>query len=270
MLLWYSTPNSTSTFLILGVDQRPDEQGPTRTDTILLAQTDSHDASLLSIPRDLWLPQPNGITSRINTAVINGYDPGDVDAGPRYLAQTIEANFGFTVDSYFLLNFSGFVAIIDAAGGITVDVPEPLVDPAYPTQDFGTTTVRFQPGPQPMDGGRALIYVRTRHQDSDFGRAARQQQVLRALAHKLMQPSGWPRLPAVLAAARSAIQTDALIFDLPALVQLVRHLAAGDVETLVLNQNYTSPWTTDGGAAVLLPRWDAINPQVQLHFHRTQ
>jgi LCP family protein required for cell wall assembly len=223
-------------------------------------------AFLVSIPRDLWLPQPSGLTNRVNTAMFNGYDPTDAHAGPRYLAKTIEDNFGVPTSGYFVVNFAGFVDIIDAAGGITVDVPVLLEDNAYPTENFGTMSVRFEPGRQKMDGERALIYVRTRHQDSDFGRAARQQQVLGALARRLLAPSGWPRIPGVLAATLRAVQTDVSLLQVPALARFAVYVATNRSETAVLGREYTEPWTTETGAAVLLPNWDAIHRLFQQLF----
>ncbi len=262
LLVWLTGAGGPRTFLILGVDQRPGERYPTRADTILLAHVDParERAVLLSIPRDLWLPQPQGPANRINTAVPNGAEPDDIHAGPRYLAQTIQENFGIPIQGYVMVNFTGFVAVVDAAGGVTVDVPALLVDNAYPTPDFGVTQVRFQPGPQRLDGERALIYVRTRHQDSDFGRAARQQQVVQALARQLLRPSGWLRLPGVLAAALDAVQSDLGPWDVPALLRLGFYLATDRAQFVVLGREYTDPWTSPGGAAVLLPRWPAIRP----------
>ena len=262
LLVWFSGAGGPRTFLILGVDQRPEERYPTRADTILLAHVDPdrERAVLLSIPRDLWLPQPRGPANRINTAVPNGAEPDDIHAGPRYLAQTIQENFGIPVQGYVMVNFTGFVQVVDAAGGVTVDVPALLVDNAYPTPDFGVTQVRFEPGPQRLDGERALIYVRTRHQDGDFGRAARQQQLLQALARQLLQPRGWLRLPGVLAAALDAVQTDLGLWDVPALLRLAIYLATDRAQFVVLGREYTDPWTSPGGAAVLLPRWSAIQP----------
>ncbi len=262
LLVWVTGAGGPRTFLILGVDQRPEERYPTRADTILLAHVDPdrEQAVLLSIPRDLWLPQPNGPANRINTAVPNGAEPDDVHAGPRYLAQTIQENFQIPVQGYVMVNFTGFVQVVDAAGGVTVDVPTLLVDNAYPTPDFGVTQVRFEPGPQRLDGARALIYVRTRHQDGDFGRAARQQQVLQALARQLLKPAGWLRLPGVLAATLDAVQTDLGLGDVPALLRLGLYLATDRAQFVVLGRGYTDPWTSPGGAAVLLPRWSAIQP----------
>ena len=83
------------------------------------------------------------------------------------------------------INFDGFARVIDALGGVTIDVPRRIVDDAYPTADFGTVRIEFEPGPQRMGGARALIYARTRHADSDFERAGRQQQVIRAVVDEL-------------------------------------------------------------------------------------
>lgn len=262
--LWLTAPATPATFLILGVDQRSEESGPTRTDVILLAHSDPARgrAVLMSLPRDLWLEQPNGSPNRLNTAAFVGYDADDPHAGPRYLAQTLQRNFNLPVQGYLLVNFDGFTRVVDAAGGVNVDAPAPIVDTQYPTADYGVTTIRFDAGPQHLDGEQALIYVRTRHQDSDFGRAVRQQQVIQGLARTLLLPTGWLRIPGVTVAALSAAQTDLGLGEVGAWLQLMVYMATGRSESLVLGQDYTTPWTTPTGGAVLLPNWDAILPQV--------
>jgi polyisoprenyl-teichoic acid--peptidoglycan teichoic acid transferase len=91
------------------------------------------------------------------------------------------------------LNFAGFSALVDALGGITVDVPKRIVDNAYPTADYGVMRIEFAQGIQRMTGDQALIYARTRHADNDFGRNQRQQQVIQAAwavwSHQSFQPS---------------------------------------------------------------------------------
>jgi polyisoprenyl-teichoic acid--peptidoglycan teichoic acid transferase len=150
--------------------------------------------------------------------------------------------------------------VVDAVGGVEVDVPRTIVDPNYPTEDYGVQTIRFEAGPQQMDAERALIYVRTRHQDSDFGRAARQQQVIQAVASKMMQPQNWPRLPAVAVAVLRGVQTDVGLSGMASTLMAAYYLATGQVETVVLDQTYVTPWTTESGAYVLLPQWEAIRP----------
>lgn len=265
LLLAAAGRGDAHTFLITGVDQRAEETGPTRGDVILLLHVDpaTERTVLISVPRDLWLPQPNGNTNRINTALVAGFDSSDLDAGPRYLAQTITMNFGVEIDGYFLFNFAGFIEVIDAAGGVEVDVPATIVDTAYPTADYGVQTIRFEAGRQTLDGEAALIYVRTRHQDSDFGRAARQQQVVQALATRMMHPGNWLRIPAVLAALQRNAESDVSPAQWPQLALAASYLAAGQMETLVLDGAYVTPWVTESGAQVLLPRWEAIAPALR-------
>jgi polyisoprenyl-teichoic acid--peptidoglycan teichoic acid transferase len=259
-------PNQT--FLIIGMDQRPDESGPARSDVILLLHVDRErgQTALVSIPRDLWLQQPGGVTNRVNTAMVTGYTATDPHSAPRYLIRTLESNFRVPIDGYFLLNFDAFLHVVDAVGGVEVDVPTAIVDPAYPTEDYGVQTIRFDAGPQHLDAERALIYVRTRHQDSDFGRSVRQQQVIQALANKMMQPQSWPRIPAVVAAVWGSVQSDAGLSGTLSMAMAAYYLATGEVETLILNRDYVIPWTTEGGAYVLLPQWEVIRPTLDLLF----
>ena len=100
------------------------------------------------------------------------------------MRDTLESVFGVYLDGYIMVDFNGFTDVIDAMGGVVIDVPTQIVDDQYPTENYGTEVVRFMPGRQLMDGDRALKYVRTRHQDSDDGRRERQLQVLRAMFDK--------------------------------------------------------------------------------------
>ena len=190
--------------LIVGVDERSDhpEEG-VRSDTLIVAHLDTFGrwASLLSIPRDSRVNVRGVGETKINVAYGQGYadavglyGPGTTpqEGGMALAAQTVEQFLGLPargqrIDYVAQINFDGFAKIIDALGGITIDVPKPIVDDAYPTPDLGTRRVEFKPGPQPMDGATALIYARTRHADSDFDRAARQQQVMRAIVDKLRE-----------------------------------------------------------------------------------
>jgi LCP family protein required for cell wall assembly len=188
--------------LIVGVDERPGhpEEG-VRSDTLILVRLDALGrwAGMLSIPRDTRVDLPDVGPTKINVAYGQGYAgaeayyrPGTTpqQGGMAMAAQAVERLLqlperGQHVDAIAQINFDGFASVIDLLGGIDIDVPTLIVDDAYPTPDFGTTRIEFQPGLQHMDGATALIYARTRHADSDFGRAERQQQVLRAIATEL-------------------------------------------------------------------------------------
>ncbi|MEI8166636.1 MAG: LCP family protein [Chloroflexales bacterium] len=196
----FGSPLLGANVLLIGTDERPDhpEEG-VRSDTLILARLDAAGrwVSLLAIPRDsqVALPQVGLETTKINVAYGQGYAAAQAlyrpavtpqQGGMALAAQTVETFLGLPkrsmrVDFVATVNFAGFAGLIDALGGVTVDVPTYILDAAYPTEDFGVMRVEFQPGPQYMDGKTALIYARTRHQDSDFGRAERQQQVVRAI-----------------------------------------------------------------------------------------
>lgn len=217
-----ASPLLGTNLLVIGVDERPDnpEEG-VRSDTLILARLDAvgQRAALLSIPRDSQVELLDVGTTKINTAYGQGYARAEElfgagaqpqQGGMALTAQTVEGLLGLPqrglrVDYTAQVNFAGFVGLIDALGGVTVEVPFQIIDAEYPTPDFGITTVVFEPGVQQMDGERALIYARTRHNDSDFGRAQRQQQVINAIATKF-RGLGWfgriVALPALLGSVR--------------------------------------------------------------------
>jgi polyisoprenyl-teichoic acid--peptidoglycan teichoic acid transferase len=188
--------------LIVGVDERAGhpEEG-VRSDTLILVHLDAPGrwVSTLSIPRDTRVDLPDIGSAKINTAYGQGYASAEAlyrpgatpqQGGMALAAQAVERLLmlperGQHVDAIAQINFDGFAEVIDVLGGVDIDVPTLIVDDEYPTPDFGTTRIEFQPGIQHMDGATALIYARTRHPDSDFGRSERQQQVLRAILAKL-------------------------------------------------------------------------------------
>ncbi len=216
-----ATPLVGANVLLIGVDARADhpEEG-VRSDTLILARLDAAGrwVSLLSIPRDSQVELLDIGTTKVNVAYGQGYARAEELYGPStspeqggmaLAAQTVEQllnlrRHGMRVDYTAQVNFDGFAEVIDALGGISVDVPTAIVDDEYPTPDFGTMRVEFAPGPQRMDGARALIYARTRHADSDFGRAERQQQVLRAILHEF-QAKSWPGQVAAVPALLGAV-----------------------------------------------------------------
>jgi LCP family protein required for cell wall assembly len=261
-----SIPSPTN-ILILGIDRRPGQGYAVRTDTILLvhADTGSRRLVLLSIPRDLWVTIPGRGEGRINSAHVYA----ELDApgrGPYGAAETVSYNFGVAVDRSLRLDFDAFRDVIDAAGGIEIDVPTPVIDNAYPTADYGTMRIEIPAGFQHMDAETALQYARSRHGSSDFDRADRQQAILLALAKKLTKPTGWPMIPRVYQAFRGAVETDLSLRDLVRLLLAWRMAGEDGLETIVIDRALTTPHRTAQGAAVLLPRWELIQPLVQTVF----
>jgi len=190
-------PGTGINILLIGVDERPDhpEEG-VRSDTLIVVHLDTigRRVSLLSIPRDTRVELRDIGPAKINVAYGYGYAAAGklygegvtpAQGGMALTAETVGQFLDLPIHYTAQINFDGFARVIDALGGVTIDVPRRIVDDAYPTPDFGTVRVEFEPGPQRMDGARALIYARTRHADSDFGRAGRQQQVIRAVVDEL-------------------------------------------------------------------------------------
>ena len=254
--------------LVLGLDRRPQETHYiVRTDTMILATVnpDAPYVGMLSIPRDLYVTLPWGYLGRVNTAHVFAENdaPG---TGPAAAMETVRSNFGVDVHHYVRIDLAGFVRIVDALGGVDIDVPKALIDYEYPTYDYGTRTVEFQAGPQHMDGEAALAYARIRHGSSDFQRAERQQLVIKALFVQMLKPATWPRLPAVLAAVNESIDTDVDLLLALRLVPTLLRVGPEDLDSRVIQGDMVQPFTTEGGGAVQLPVWEAINPVLQEMF----
>ncbi len=236
--------------LVLGVDKRADG-GDQNADVIIVAHLDlvNHRLSGVSLPRDLEVEIPGIGPGKINGAYNDGVvaSPDDPVAGVAKIRDTIESLFGIPIDGYVLVDFSGFSDVVDAMGGITVDVPYEIVDTEYPTEDYGIQTIHFDPGPQNMDGAEALIYVRTRHADSDDARRQRQLDVIRAIFAQGKSIESIANADQVILSAGGAIQTS---FDLEQQLTLARiafEMTDGDIHLTTLGEPLLQPsWSEDG------------------------
>jgi LCP family protein required for cell wall assembly len=197
LLLSHST-----TILMLGTDNAAvgHREGDMHSDSILLLRTDPshHRLYYLSIPRDLQVPIPGSSTQKINAAFQIG--------GPALAIKTVRQFTGLEINHVMVVNFADFKDLIDALGGITVDVPKPIrsnrFDCPYSTQARCQQWQgwRFHKGSQHMNGQRALIYSRIRENmldpsENDVTRGARQQAVMDAVASKFTSPSTLVRMP---------------------------------------------------------------------------
>jgi LCP family protein required for cell wall assembly len=183
-------PKGSKNILLVGTDGRPaDEDNSIRTDTIVWVHLDgdTNRVSMMSFPRDLWVNIPGYGKNRINAAYSIGERKIRPGYGPALLKKTVGDLVGVPIDNFVMINFEGFKKVVDTLDGIYVDVPKAVDDPAYPTDDYRTIKIHFDAGRQIMDGERALQYARTRHQDSDFGRNQRQQQVLMAIFDRIRE-----------------------------------------------------------------------------------
>jgi LCP family protein required for cell wall assembly len=260
---WAGTIPRTNV-LILGLDRRPGQGSVVRSDTMILMTVypAGPRIALLSVPRDLYVEIPGYGTNRINTAHFWGENELE-GSGPVLAMQTVAQNFNVAVHHHVRVDFNGFRAIVDAVGGIDLVVERAIIDEGYPTEDYGTMRIEIPAGPQHMDGETALRYARTRHGSSDLDRASRQQQILTALARRLLEPKVWLRLPAVIQVVMENVETDMTAQDLLLLAPTLLRVGSDGIEQHVIGREMTEPWTTPTGGAVLLPRWEAIHPLVQ-------
>ena len=254
-------------FLLMGTDHREGETDLPRTDTMLVLTVDpkSRTAGLLSLPRDLWVTIPGYGSERINAAYELGEErkPG---GGPDLARKTVEQLLGVPIQHYALVGFGGFSKLVDQVGGVTVDVERPIKDDEYPDQDYSLRRIFFQPGLQRLDGETALWYVRSRHADSDFGRARRQQQFLLALRKQALQLNLLPKAPAIISNLAGSIQTDVRPQDAIALARLAKDIDVSRLTTRVIDESMTSHWITPAGAQVELPDRAAVKRTVQEVF----
>jgi LCP family protein required for cell wall assembly len=217
---------------------------------------------MLSIPRDLWVPLSSGGTAKIDAAYSYG--------GAAAAIATVENNFGVHIDNYIWIGLAGLVHVIDAIGGIDVVTQAPVMDDFYP-RDIGKGNpyaylrVAVMAGPQHLDGTNALQYVRSRHNDlqSDFGRSARQQQVLVALRAKatLISAADIPGLSVLL---RGQIKTDMGISRIASLMPVASSIDVRTIQQIVL----LPPYTHGCGCpqSYVVPVWGSIRQLVSTYF----
>jgi len=255
--------------VLLGSDHRPD--APTwRTDVMVVVAIEpaAKRVGIVAIPRDLWVTLPGFGENRINAADFIGEYYRASGGGPGLVKRTIAENLELPVDYYVRLDFGGFERIVDALGGVTVDVECPIeerfVDPASPT---GLTDVNIQPGVQTMNGRTALFYVRARHATSDYDRVRRQQRLLLALRQQVLNLDIVPKVPALWLALNDAVQTDLGLPEILALARLGVEVKTSDIHGVIIDQTLTQAATSPEGYAILLPEREKIRAAIANLFH---
>ena len=188
-----------NTILIMGVDERIDDVG--RSDTLMIATLDPNTdrAALLSIPRDTRVKIKGHDYDKINAAFAYG--------GEKLTESTVESFLGIDIDHYVIVNTNSFVRLIDAIGGIDINVEKRMYY-EDPWDDNGGLVIDIYPGEQHMNGEKAVTYVRYRDEEGDIGRVRRQQEFIAACIDKVTSPSIITKIPAIIREVIDAVQTD--------------------------------------------------------------
>lgn len=249
--------------LLVGVDRRPDPEEGVRSDTLILVHVNPAAgwAGMLAIPRDSVVQIPHVGMAKINFAYTYGYNNAEALYGPgtardaaggALAAETVAGFLGVKVDYVAQVDFRGFQRVVDTLGGIPIDVERPILDPSYPSEDFGYERLYIPAGLQVMDGELALRYARTRHSSSDFDRSRRQQQVLQAILHEVRDRGLLNQvalLPGLARDLQASVSTTLPLSDLDTLrglAALAQRLDPERVLTLSINPNDVAVVAEDG------------------------
>ena len=210
------------TVIIMGVDIRKDDVG--RSDTLMIATVDPRvdQATLLSIPRDTRVKIRGRGYDKINAAFAYG--------GVSLTQSTVENFLGINIDHYVKIDTSSFVKIIDAIGGVDIDVEKRMFY-EDPWDDNGGLVIDLYPGKQHMDGKTAVTYVRYRDSEGDIGRVKRQQAFMAACLDKVMSPEIVPRIPKILREIIDAVETDMSLRQLLEVAGALKAAAQNGLET---------------------------------------
>jgi LCP family protein required for cell wall assembly len=257
-------PAQPFTVLLLGSDDDAKFAADRyNTQSMILLRIDPHakQATMLSIPRDLWVPIPGHGTGKISTAFQLG--------GSQLAVKAVESNFKIHIDDYVWIGLTGLVNLIDRIGGVDLLVTNPVMDDFYPADirskdPWAYHRVAVLPGAVHLDGAHALQYVRSRHGDlrGDFGRSERQQQLLVAIKGAHLNAAD---LPFLASAFNGEIKTSIGLDRMRQLLALAGQLGGSGVDRVVLVPPYTSEDVIAGQDAVI-PHWNLILPLVHRAF----
>ncbi len=208
--------------LLLGSDSRGEEHA--RADTIILVRLDPdrERISMLSIPRDTRVEIPGHGTDKINAANTLG--------GPSLMIETVRDLTDLPISHYVEVDFNGFKEIVDAIGGVEIDVPQRIYDPKAANYDSSAYVV--EAGPQELDGKHALTFVRSRNfPDGDFTRMQNQQIFLKALARQTLTIGNVFKLDGIVDATVENITTDLSVREMMGIANTFRNMDLAGIES---------------------------------------
>ena len=254
-----------------------------QTDIVVSIDTTTHEVDMLSFPRDFWLNIPGYGMGKLDMAFSDGGSLSHNMSGVDASRQTFQDDFGVPINFYAWVGLNGFVNVVNTVGGVDVDVTHPVVDDNYPDDVnnksgdvYAYEGIYIPDGPQHLDGPTALEYVRSRHADlnGDFGRSARQQQVLDALKLKLNNPSIISELPQIAKDLQGSVYTDMDTTKIFELMDFARGITASQIKHLTLGGGpYTQAGTVTlpgiGTEDVEFPQCGAIAPAINSFLHIT-
>jgi len=262
----------TTNFLLTGIGGKKHD-GSNLTDTIIVASLnyDKKTITMLSIPRDFYIKSKTFGNQKINSLYALARKKTNDKKGMETLQQTVTQITSIPTQYYIKIDFSGFEKIIDALGGVDINVEHRIYDPYYPKgETIKYETFIIEKGPQHLDGKTALKYARSRKTTSDFDRAKRQQQIIYAIKDKalnlniLTNPA---KIQTLFNSIADSIDTNISLPEIIELAKITKDFRKEDIIPIVLNDDpqscggllYTPIRDYFGGASVLLPAGNNFN-----------
>jgi len=254
---------SRVTVLLMGLDYSDWREGTTpHSDTMIMLSIDpiSKTASMLSIPRDIWISIPGFDHGRINEAYFNGEAYKLPGGGAELARQTVEQFIGVPVQYFAVVDFQAFIRIIDEIGGVKVHPDQPIKI----EKEGGAEEQILEPGRDyVIDGELALAYIRERHtQGGDVDRANRQQEVILSVKNQILRYDSLPGLvakaPVLYEEISSGIRTNLNLSEAIQLGVLALQLDVGNIKRGVINYEMVIPAKSPDGEAILKPIPDKI------------
>ena len=245
--------SETENILILGTDRRAGEAS-WRTDSIMIVGLDRTNgrAAILSVPRDLYLNLPAYGWARINQADYIGERVLKVDGGgPAYVSEVLSAELGIRTQHWVRIEMSGFSAVVDAVGGVTINLDCPFYEPIYNLDTQRWEYFTLPAGQVYLDGESAYWFVRLRLRESDIGRAKRQRQFLWALRERAVDARLILRLPQLWSAFNDTFTTDLTLLQMLDYARFGMDLEAQNVRATGITLRDLVSVVTPQGAQVL-------------------
>ncbi len=269
--------------LLIGADE---QGGGHNTDTLITVSIDpvTKQVAMFSLPRDtVDVPIPPGparnVWGRSYGGKINSFFaqnrrradlwPGnDRTRGYNALKAIIGELYDLDIRYFVEVNFNGFKKVVDAVGGVTINVQVPVVDDQFPGSTGRVQRLYIPSGIQHMNGEQALRYARSRHTSTDFDRGARQQRVLLSLQQQADPQALLPRLPELVEALKSAVRTDIPLDQLDELLGLASEVDTANIHSYVFAPPlYSQDTCNDSRGCVVLPKIPRIKEAVENAFN---
>lgn len=257
--------DKTTNILVMGSDRRVGAPN-WLTDVMMIVALDydSGKAGVISVPRDVYIDNiPGHQPNKLNVVDYLGEKDEAGGGGPALLSTILMEKIGIRIDHYVRFDFRGFIALVDALGGVEVEIDCPYYD-YFSIEDV---ILNVKPGLETLTGDEALVYVRSRKLGGDLDRARRQQRFIWATRNQVLNQNILPKLPALYNAVSDNVQTDIGIVGTLKIARFVLGLDKEDITGYVIGYPQVQQGYV-GNMWVFRADWDAIREQAQTVFER--